>query len=109
MYMESRDPTLSSVDFPIPEMNRTDADIGINVVWMNNVQYAKPVDDPMFGAHERREYTSGGENLTVYGADKPAAVLGCTIQVRAYDILSRLFCTLTKPPVPILFCEICTD
>lgn len=104
MYMESRDPTLSTFDFPIPAMNRTDADVGIIVLWMNNVQYTEPVDDPMFSAHELRTYTSGGENVTMYGADKPAGVFGCAIQVHALDRQLCLF-LLTAIPVPILFCQ----
>lgn len=78
--MEARDPTRLDVDLPLTEMNRTDADVALNVLWLNNVQYSKPVDDPLFSAHNPREYTSGGVNFTSYQADTPGAVIGCTNQ-----------------------------
>jgi hypothetical protein len=80
--MESRDPTQSTINLPISEMNRTDADVAINIIWLNNVQYTNVVDDPMFSAHQPRSFVSGGVNFTNYRADNPGGLLGCTNQVR---------------------------
>lgn len=79
--MESRDPTRKDVDVPLASMNRTDADIALNVIWLNNVQYSKTSDDELFSAHQEKWFMSGGVNFTSYRADKPGAVIGCTNQV----------------------------
>lgn len=68
---------------PIPEMRRTDADIALAAVWLNDVTYEKPVDDPLFSAHKVWIYTPGGgyPNETKYKSDFAAGVVGCAQQV----------------------------
>jgi hypothetical protein len=79
--MESRDPTRKDVDVPLASMNRTDADVALNVIWLNDVEYSKTNDDQLFSAHQEKWFMSGGVNFTSYRADKPGAVIGCTNQV----------------------------
>lgn len=67
---------------PLPEMNRTDADVALVSVWSNAVVYEKPVEDPLFAAHRAEErQQSSGKNKTLYWADHYAGVVGCAQQV----------------------------
>lgn len=68
---------------PIPEMRRTDADLGLAAVWLNDVTYERVVDDPLFSAHKEDIYTPGGgyPNETKYKSDHAAGVIGCAQQV----------------------------
>lgn len=68
---------------PIPEMQRPDADIALAAVWLNDMIYEKPVDDPLFSAHREWIYTPGGgyPNETKYKSDHVAGVIGCAQQV----------------------------
>lgn len=64
---------------PIPELNRTDADIVIMFLAQNNVAYAEPVDDPMFSAHRALGFGQVS-SLTYYQADWFVNVMACTDQ-----------------------------
>lgn len=71
----------SSVYAPLASMNRTDADVALNVIWLNDVRYSRTNDDPMFSAHVNKNSTiSEGTSTPVYAADNPAGVFGCAIQ-----------------------------
>lgn len=63
----------------VPEMRRDDADVGLAVIWMNDVIYETPVDDPLYAAHREWVWTPGGgfANITQYKADNAAGVVGC--------------------------------
>ncbi|KAF1915506.1 hypothetical protein BDU57DRAFT_452145, partial [Ampelomyces quisqualis] len=70
----------------IPEMQRDDADVSLAAVWLNDVNYETPVDDPLFSAHRPWIYTPGGgyPNQTLYKSDHGAGVVGCAQQVRSF-------------------------
>lgn len=79
---------------PILEMRRTDADIALAAVWLNDVTYEKPVDDPLFSAHKVWIYTPGGgyPNETKYKSDFAAGVVGCAQQVWcSHNTCDRIF------------------
>jgi len=70
---------------PIPELQRLDADVVVKVAVLNAVQYAKPVNDPLFSAH--RNLTQGSLKSSAkfyYISDFPQGVLGCALQVCLY-------------------------
>jgi hypothetical protein len=80
----------------IPEMQRSDADVGMAAVWLNDVTYETPVNDPLFSAHREWGYTPGGGvgNITEYKSDYVAGVIGCSQQVpihrhRSIDIYTK--------------------
>jgi hypothetical protein len=74
--------SVSSFITPLPEMNRTDADVALISVWSNAVVYEKLVDDPLFAAHRIEErQQSSGKNKTFYWSDHYAGVVGCAQQV----------------------------
>lgn len=51
---------------PIPEFNRTDADVTIFFLAANSVSYIYPNADPFFGAQEQYNFTYGANNTLVY-------------------------------------------
>ena len=65
-------------------MNRTDADVAINVIVFANTTYRTPIDDPLFTAH--KVMPRSWDNFTVYGHDHPVGLLGCAIQVCTHDL-----------------------
>jgi hypothetical protein len=69
----------------IPEMERRDADLGLAAIWLNDVIYETPVDDPLFSAHREWNFTPGGGHADIieYKSDNAAGVIGCTQQVRS--------------------------
>ncbi|KAH7386872.1 hypothetical protein DE146DRAFT_185138 [Phaeosphaeria sp. MPI-PUGE-AT-0046c] len=69
---------------PIPEMQRDDADVALAAIWLNDVTYEKPVEDPLFSAHKEYIYTPGGgyPNETKFKSDYAAGVVGCAQQYR---------------------------
>jgi hypothetical protein len=77
------DPGYIGID-ALPEMQRDDADVAVIAVWMNNVSYEDPVDDPLFTAHRPQTYIVGGgyPDYTKYYSDYHAGVIGCAQQVR---------------------------
>lgn len=75
---------------PLPEMNRTDADVNLIAVWSNAIVYENPVNDPLFAAHrlEMRAQSSGTDKA-LYWADHYAGVIGCAEQVRNHPTLYK--------------------
>ena len=67
----------------IPEMQRNDADVTLGAIWLNDVLYEKPVNDPVFFAHKEWTYLPGGgyAGVTFYRPDHEAGVIGCAEQV----------------------------
>jgi hypothetical protein len=67
----------------IPEMQRSDADVSLSAIWLNDIDYEKPVHDPLFSATRVRMYVSGGgyDDVPHYYSDNVAGVIGCTEQV----------------------------
>ena len=61
---------------PIQELESPDADVALVFIANNNVKYAKPVDDPIFAAHDPNE---AGDR---FWGDYWVPVLGCTEQYR---------------------------
>jgi hypothetical protein len=73
---------------PIPELNRTDADINLLILLQGQgVQYSTPVDDPWFEAKSPKlvsyEYQPGeSKNETVYNPQLPISTVGCAMQTQ---------------------------
>ena len=94
---------------PLPEMNRTDADVALIPVWANAVVYDRPVEDPLFAAHrlEMRQ-TGTGKDKALYWSDHYAGVIGCALQVRLFSLppSSSSFMNpyLTLPLIQYQFC-----
>lgn len=65
----------------LDEMNRTDADVSVNFISLNNVLYHRPVNDPLFAAHKITPYGNGPFATTEYKSDNVAGALGCAVQV----------------------------
>jgi hypothetical protein len=65
----------------LDEMNRTDADVALAFIALNNVMYHKPVDDPLFSAHRKVPYGLGSYARTEYKPDHLAGAIGCAVQV----------------------------
>ncbi|KAF2114997.1 hypothetical protein BDV96DRAFT_646853 [Lophiotrema nucula] len=75
------DPVLSSNSFkPIPGMERTDADVIVDLISMNSVWFNEPVNDTLYSAHRQYSYTYNGRNITIYSPDQFAGVIGCAEQ-----------------------------
>lgn len=83
-------------------MQRGDADISLIAVWLNNVKFEQPVDDPLFAAHHPKTYIVGGgyPNYTRYKTDFAAGVIGCAQQVSNQWIFLRS--AAQQVPVSIL-------
>lgn len=66
----------------IPEMERSDADVSLSVIWLNDIEYEKPVHDPLFLATTAKKYVAGGgyDDVTHYHSDNAAGVIGCAEQ-----------------------------
>jgi hypothetical protein len=67
----------------IPEMQRDDADVALGAIWLNDVVYEHPVNDPLFSAHSNWTYNPGGgyPSRPLYRSDNAAGVIGCAEQV----------------------------
>lgn len=66
---------------PVPELNRTNADISLFLLAPNSVRYDTPVDDPFFSAHLLGGSTiSSGTNFTWYISDYFVNALACADQ-----------------------------
>lgn len=66
---------------PVPELNRTNADISLFLLAPNSVRYDTPVDDPFFSAHLLGGSTiSSGTNFTWYISDYFVNTLACADQ-----------------------------
>ncbi|KAK1818975.1 hypothetical protein LTR12_006663 [Friedmanniomyces endolithicus] len=61
---------------PIPELNRTDADVTLLILAQNSIDYGVPCDDPWFSAHQVRNDTS----QTWYVGDDYFNILACADQ-----------------------------
>ena len=68
---------------PVPEINRTDADVSIIFLSQNGVTYAEPVDDPLFGAHVRLDVGALIAGTGDYfSADNYVSTMGCAEQYK---------------------------
>ncbi|KAK5956021.1 hypothetical protein OHC33_002594 [Knufia fluminis] len=67
---------------PVPEVNRTDADVALLFLMQNGVSYSEPVDDPMFAAHDMMDLSSYLSGAVYYNTDKHVTTMGCTDQYR---------------------------
>jgi hypothetical protein len=78
------DPLRATSWQPIPDLDRSDADLSIFFMNQNSVQHTSPVDDPFFAAHRQVRYTPApGQNAnvtTIYLADDLVRVMGCAEQ-----------------------------
>jgi hypothetical protein len=66
---------------PIPELQRNDGDLKVNIVGFNRKAYSKPVEDPFFKAHTRITEFANATADEPYISDFPAGALGCLLQV----------------------------
>ncbi len=67
---------------PIPELNRTDADVSLFLLAQNAIYYDTPVSDPFFSANIKNPLPGVGnsDNRTTYQADIYVTALGCADQ-----------------------------
>ena len=87
-YAEGSDPGWT----PVPELNRTDADINLFFLSQNGVRYVEPVFDPFFLANGSVWQTTSGFKL--YGNTFYTQVMVCTDQ---YSICNPNTQTCTPP------------
>jgi hypothetical protein len=68
--------------FPIPELNRTDADVTLMFVMSNSIYYDVPNTDPIFSATlvEDTLVVTSDQNVTIYTSNSWVTVLGCVEQ-----------------------------
>ena len=65
-------------------MNHSSSDdAGAIAVYMGQVAYDTPVDDPLFSAHKSSNVNIE-EGGYVYYPDEPGRVVGCKVQVRCF-------------------------
>jgi hypothetical protein len=89
---ESLDGWHSSTFVPIPELRREDADTHIIAFQANALRFYTPNDDPIFGAHTKKQvFFDDSSNKTMYIADKPATFLGCAEQVTIVSFFIATF------------------
>lgn len=62
---------------PIPALNHSNADITLLFLSANSIEYATPVDNPIFAAHTK---STNVDNGTVYTSDEHVTVQGCIDQ-----------------------------
>ncbi|KAH0170655.1 hypothetical protein KCU67_g2540, partial [Aureobasidium melanogenum] len=67
---------------PIPELNRTDADVSVIFINQNSIKYNGPVDDVVFSAHTSRAISLGSAEIPYYVGDYFTNVIGCIDQVQ---------------------------
>lgn len=77
---------------PIPELDRTDADVALIAVAMGLTQYA-PINDPLFKATTVFNDTS--MSVPIYLPDSPSGTLGCAVQASLLNSYQDL--GLTRP------------
>ena len=95
---------------PIPELNRTDADVSLFLLAQNTITYDSPVFDPFFGA-SLLDPISAALNRTRYASDLHVTALGCIDQhqfcnpsnkqctpLTGFDLVSMSFSTLVFNP-----------
>ena len=76
---------------PVAELKTNNSDLGLRLTGMNSVLYAKPVDDPMFSAHQQVLIPNQITNDTIfYHADFPGSVMACTIQVGHFSFMKAI-------------------
>lgn len=80
MGLSSPQESIETYLLPLPDMNRTDADVALIALWPRAARYEKPVDDPMFAAHKPVIYNTFEGNYTAYKPDHPVGLLGCAVQ-----------------------------
>lgn len=79
-----------NVWFPIPELNRTDADVIIYVISANGLSYVDTVDDPLYSAHLNDTLPNG---TPFFRADNLYQVMGCAEQYQICGSGSVTTCT----------------
>ncbi|KAK5094693.1 hypothetical protein LTR70_003917 [Exophiala xenobiotica] len=67
---------------PIPEINRTDADVALLFLMQNGVSYSEPVDDPIFSAHDVMDLSGYLAGAVYYNTDNYVTTMGCTDQYK---------------------------
>lgn len=67
---------------PIPEINRTDADVALLFLMQNGVSYSEPVDDPIFAAHDVMDLSGYLAGAVYYNTDNYVTTMGCTDQYK---------------------------
>ena len=82
---------------PIPELNRTDADVAIFVLAQNSIYYDSPVSDAFFSANIvlLSPEVGTGVNLTYYKTDKYISALGCVDQHQFCNPINKKCTPLT--------------
>jgi len=68
---------------PIPDFNKSNADISLFFMAGNSVSYYDPVDDPYFSAH--RIFDNALTNSTLYTTDSLNSAMACTDQYQILD------------------------
>ncbi|KAG7410184.1 hypothetical protein Forpi1262_v017678 [Fusarium oxysporum f. sp. raphani] len=63
---------------PIPDFNRTDADVSVHFLSHNDLAYMAPVYDPWFSANGTRN--ASGHGITIYGPDRVVDTMACADQ-----------------------------
>ncbi|KAG8526380.1 uncharacterized protein KY384_000373 [Bacidia gigantensis] len=81
--------------YPIPELNRTDADVTIMFLAPNTVSYLSPVYDPWFHATTPTNLSSGDLNMTNYLPDYTVGVLACADQFQLCNPVNNKCTNLT--------------
>jgi hypothetical protein len=67
----------SGIWAPIPDLNRTDADVTIFLLAFNDILFNEPNDDPVFSAHAAKLSPLG---FLAYGPDKNISAMACAEQ-----------------------------
>lgn len=67
---------------PVPEINRTDADVALLFLMQNGVSYSEPVDDPMFAAHDVMDLSGYLAGAVYYNTDNYVTTMGCIDQYK---------------------------
>lgn len=65
---------------PLPEINRTDADVTLIFLMQNSVSYSEPVDDPIFAAHTTLDLSMVVAGADYFSTDNYVSTLGCVEQ-----------------------------
>jgi len=70
---------------PTDELRRTDADLLIFFLSAQPIQYASPVEDYWYSAHQPTSsiLSREGEEIIAYKSDEAASPLACTVQYQA--------------------------
>lgn len=88
--------------FPIPALNRTDADITIVMITPNSMRFAAPNNDPVFGAHKTSSHVDyQGQTHTWYLPQYWVSIISCAEQHQICNPLNSA-CTPLVGSIPLL-------